>query len=58
MDKRYLLIYSFSFINTLAYTKSYKEEQLRYKESKVVAHFNGGEFREGYKLPTPKFCLE
>jgi hypothetical protein len=51
MDKRYLLIFSFLFINTLAYTQSYKE-------SKVVAHLNGGEFREGYKLPTPKFCLE
>lgn len=57
MDEKYLLIFSFLFINTLVYKQSYKEEKLCYKESEVVAHYHGGRFREGDKLPTPKLIF-
>lgn len=57
MYKRSLLIFSFLFINTLAFAQSYGEEQLDYEESGVVAYFRGGRFREGDKLPTQRLVL-
>lgn len=57
MDRRYILIFSLLLVSILAYSQSFRKEQLDYGESGVVAHLNGGNFMEGDKRPTPKLLF-
>jgi hypothetical protein len=57
MDKRYFLIFSFLFTNTLAFAQNCEEVKQYYKESKTLPHFRDDRFIKRYKLPTPKFLF-